>query len=94
MAALLELLKAGELHVYEIGHWPDPLFSVTVRAKSEQEARDYCWKTHGFGGPLCVDMTAVWIRSLKRAEAIRVLKGESSSECPSCRCRVDGTWMN
>lgn len=77
MAALLELLKAGKLHVYDIGNWPDPLFSVTVSAKSEQEARDYCWKTHGFSGPLCVDMTAVWIGSLEHAEAIRTLKGES-----------------
>lgn len=75
MAGLLELLKAGELRVYEIGHWPDPLFSVTVKAKSEQAARTYCERVHGFNGPFCVDMTAVWIRSLKHAETIRALKG-------------------
>lgn len=84
MASLLELLKAGELHVYEIGHWVGPpLFSVTVSAKSEQEARKYCGKAHGFGGPLCVDMTAPWIKSLEHAEAIRTLKGESPDELPN-----------
>lgn len=75
MASLLELLEAGRLHIYEIGYWPTPLFSVTVEAKSEQEARDYCEKAHGFSGPLCVDMTAVWIKSLKHAETIQALKG-------------------
>ena len=77
MTTLLELLKAGKLHIYDIGNWPDPLFSVTVKARSGQEARAYCKKAHGFSGPLCVDMTAVWIRSLKHAETIRALKGES-----------------
>lgn len=78
IATLLELLKAGELHVYEIGHWPKPVFSVTVKAKSEQEARDYCLQAHGFSGPFCVDMTAAWIKSLEHAEAIRALKGENN----------------